>query len=450
MPWGAPVFSFDEITRRSELLDTFYARLTTLSAGASNPLNSRIPGSPFFTTVQAFVRMVSDAWNNLLELLTVYDPNTTTVEDSLSFFERPRLQPSTCTMSFTLIRPDATAAIIVPANATIQTPPDLMGRTRSYKAVAGFTIPSGAYYGAGSFVSTEASLAATLTAPQAMESVSGVSGLSVVAGVWKGAANPFGGTAPSSLASWVATNAASFTMSWQVQGRDLEDFEQWRARCFARWDEQSTGSTAAAYESWARSYTRDGDSPVSVARVTQNQTFDDAVSVAAPGQRIEITDGQEYIMGVEVAIALRSGAIPSNELLAEIGTSMLPLIPHTDVLWLRKPNRVNLVSGSVTVNFLGLASYLSQATQVVRSFFIYDEAYPGNLSSLGGTIHMADIIHAVKALDPVRIDDVKVTFVLVDKVDSEGDLVLDDFDQLVLADGVSVEDAIAVNVDPVV
>ena len=109
------MFSFDEITRRSELLDTFYARLTTLSAGTSNPLNSRIPGSPFFTTVQAFVRMVSDAWNNLLELLTVYDPNTTTVEDSLSFFERPRLQPSTCTMSFTLIRPDATAAIIVPA-----------------------------------------------------------------------------------------------------------------------------------------------------------------------------------------------------------------------------------------------------------------------------------------------------------------------------------------------
>ena len=451
MPWGAPVFSFDEITRRSELLDTFYARLTTLSSGASNPLNSRIPGSPFFTTVQAFVRMVSDAWNNLLELLTVYDPNTTTVEDSLSFFERPRLQPSTCTMSFTLIRPDATAAIIVPANAMIQTPPDLMGRTRSYKAVAGFTIPAGSYYGVGSFESTEASLAATLTAPQAMESVSGVSGLSVVAGVWKGAANPFGGTAPSSLASWVATNAASFTMSWQVQGRDLEGFEQWRARCFARWDEQSTGSTAAAYESWARSYASDdGDSPVSVARVTQNQVFDEAVSVAAPGQRIEIADGQEYIMGVEVAIALRSGAIPSNELLAEIGTSMLPLIPHTDVLWLRKPNRVNLIAGSVTVNFLGLASYLPQATQLVRSFFIYDEAYPGNLSSLGGTIHMADIIHAVKALDPVRIDDVKVTFVLVDKVDPDGNLVLDDFDQLVLGEGVSVEDAIAVTVDPVV
>ena len=456
MPWGAPVFSFDEITRRSELLDTFYARLTTLSAGASNPLNSRIPGSPFFTTVQAYVRMVSDAWNNLLELLTVYDPNTTTVEDSLAFFERPRLQPSTCTMSFTLIRPDATAAIIVPANATIQTPPDLMGRTRSYKAVAGFTIPAGAYYGVGSFVSTEASLAATLTAPQAMESVSGVSGLSVVAGVWKGGDNPFSdvtpaGGAPSSLPSWVALHASSFTMSWQVQGRDLESFGDWRSRCFARWDEQTTGSTAAAYESWARSYTSsDGDSPVSVARVTQNQVFEEGVSVAPPGQKVVPADNQEYIMAVEVAVALRSGAIPSNELLEDIGISMLPLIPHTDILWLRPPARVDMIAGTVSVEYRGLASYLSQATQVVRSFFIYDEAYPGNLSALGGTIHMADIIYAVKAIDPARIDDVKVTFALAGKVDPNGDLVLDDFDQLALAEGVSVEDAIVVIVDPVV
>ena len=53
-------------------------------------------------------------------------------------------------------------------------------------------------------------------------------------------------------------------------------------------------------------------------------------------------------------------------------------------------------------------------------------------------------------IDPARIDDVKVTFVLAGKVDSDGDLVLDDFDQLVLAEGVAVEDAIAVNVDPVV
>ena len=437
------------------MLDTFYARLTTLSAGASNPLNSRIPGSGFFTTVQAFVRMVSDAWNNLLELLTVYDPNTTTVEDSLSFFERPRLQPSTCTMSFTLIRPDATAAIIVPANATIQTPPDLMGRTRSYKAVAGFTIPAGAYYGVGSFVSTEASLAATLTSPQAMESVSGLSGLSVVAGVWKGGDNPFSdvtpaGGAPSSLPSWVASHATSFTMSWAVQGRDDEDFETWRARCFSRWDEQSTGSTASAYESWARSYTSpEGDSPVSMARVTENQVFASALCIAPAGQRVSFYDGQEYIMGVEVAIALRSGAIPSDDLLTSIGEFMLPLKPHTDVLWLRKPTRVDLLANGVVVTFRGLASYMAQVRKVVESFFVLDDDLPGNMSSLGSTIHMSDVIHAVKAIDPVRIDDVKVAFTVAGKV-VNGDIVLAPMDQLVLGADITIDAAVSIIPDPVV
>lgn len=93
------MFSFDESIRKSEITDSFYARLKSLSVGAVNVLTSRIPGDPFYTTVQAFVQMVSDAWGNLLSLLTVYDPNTTQVDDSLGFFERPRLLACECTMT---------------------------------------------------------------------------------------------------------------------------------------------------------------------------------------------------------------------------------------------------------------------------------------------------------------------------------------------------------------
>ena len=444
------MFSFDESIRKSELTDSFYARLKSLSVGAVNVLTSRIPGDPFYTTVQAFVQMVSDAWGNLLSLLTVYDPNTTQVEDSLGFFERPRLLACECTMSFSIFRADATAALVVPLGATIQTPVDTLGRTRSFKLLTGFTIPAGVYVASALFQSNEKGLATTLISPQPMDAVSGLSGLLVASGVWAGVDNPFDGVAPSGWASWVVSHATSFTMSWAVQGRDDEDFEAWRARCFSRWDEQSTGSTASAYESWARSYTSpEGDSPVSMARVTENQVFASALCIAPAGQRVSFYDGQEYIMGVEVAIALRSGAIPSDDLLTSIGESMLPLKPHTDVLWLRKPTRVDLLANGVVVTFRGLASYMAQVRKVVESFFVLDDDLPGNMSSLGSTIHMSDVIHAVKAIDPVRIDDVKVVFTVAGKV-VNGDIVLAPMDQLVLGTGVTIGTAVSIIPDPVV
>ena len=438
------MFSFDETTRKSELLESFYKRLASLGSA----FTSRLEGGGIFTLISAFVAMVSDAWTNLLVLLDVYDPNTTKVDASLAFFERPRLQAAACSMTFTLFRADATADVTVAAGATIQTVMDVYGRTRSYKLVTGFVIPSGTYYATGRFTATETGLATTLTTPQVMEAVSGVAGLQVVAGAWKGVDNPFGGTVPT-MSTWVPANASSFSMIWAVQGRDLEDFDAWRVRCFDRWDEQSTGSTSDAYESWAMSYvSSDGDSPVSVAKVTQNQVFDSANSVAPP-QRIAITNGQRYIMGVELAVALRSGGIPSDDLLLEIGASILPLIPHTDVLWLRKPNRVDLLAGAVAVSFRGTASYKAQAEKVARSFFLYDADYPNNIKSLGATIHMSDVIYAIKAIDPVAIDDVKVVFTVAGKIVS-GDIVLEAFDQLVLGSGATPETAIVVTVDPVV
>ena len=60
------MFIADPTSRQNTLVNTFYDRLRTLSAGATNVLNSRIPGSAFFTMVQAFARMISDAWDDAI------------------------------------------------------------------------------------------------------------------------------------------------------------------------------------------------------------------------------------------------------------------------------------------------------------------------------------------------------------------------------------------------
>jgi hypothetical protein len=62
---------------------------------------------------------------------------------------------------------------------------------------------------------------------------------------------------------------------------------------------------------------------------------------------------------------------------------------------------------------------------------------------------MSDVIHAVKAIDPVRIDDVKVVFTVAGKV-VNGDIVLAPMDQLVLGTGVTIDTAVSIIPDPVV
>lgn len=424
------MFIADATARKNSLVNTFFDRLRTLSVGATEVLNSRIPGSPFFTMVQAFAAMVSDAWDDLVQILNGYSPLTATTEEPLAFFQRPRFQPSECSMSFTIMRAVAADPVIIPAGATIQSKMDASGRVRAYVLQEGFTIPAGAFYGVGTFKSVETGLATSLSSPQEMEVISGASGMQALAGVWGGIDNPLSTWTSGSFAAWVTANASSVRMVYAVQGRDLEDFETWRARCFARWDELSSGATAAAYESWAASYvSADGDSPVAVAKVTQNQVFDSAVSVAPPGQRYDIVDGQLYVMGVEVAIALLSGIIPDPALLSSVGASMLSKMPHTDVVWCRAPNRITMDAGSVQVSYKGPSNLIAQVRAVVQAFFVYDEARPSSIQMLGAEVYKAELIHAIMLID-TRIENVKVTFDVAGKLSADGDLILDPFDQL--------------------
>lgn len=446
------MYSSDVSVRKRSLVEQFYTNLKTLSAGApaASVLNSRIPGSPFFTTVLAFVAMVSDAWDILLSLLKAYDPvdsEEDAAEQSLAFFELERKRPTSCEQVFTIFRTNAEAEQVVAVGATIQTLIAPSGVVRSYKLVEGFTFPAGVYVHRATFKAVDVGLATTITSPQAMETVSGLSGLSVAAGsFWMGQEdNPIGTV--TDFPVWVisAAGSGSFTMIYSVQGIDLETIPEYRARCFARWSEMSTGSTAAAYEAWARNYISDSsDSPVAIARVTGNQVYDADVSTWIPGQRFDEINGQEYIVGVEVAIALRTGVAPSEDLLLAIGASMLPKMPQNDVLWLRGPNMVDMAAGAVAVTYKGPSSLLATVTAVVRSFFFYDEAYKGNIAFMGSQIDKADIIHAVKSIDP-RVDNVKVTFTIPGKID-DGDIVLEPFDQLRLAANVGVADAVTVAV----
>lgn len=451
MRWGASLYSSDVSVRKRTLVDQFYTNLKALSSGVDPKyiLSSRIPGSPFFTTVLAFVAMVSDAWDILLSLLAAYDPVNSqedAAEQSLAFFELERKQPASSEQIFSIFRTGSTAEQVVAVGATIQTMISPSGAVRSYKLVEGFTFPAGVYVHRAAFKAVDVGLATTITSPQAMDTVSGLpSGLFVAAGSFMGdEADPIVGI--TDFPAWVINFSADFTMFFNVQGVDLEMIADYRARCFSRWSEVSTGSTAGAYESWARNYISDvtGDSPVAIARVTGNQLFEESVGYAPTGQRFDMTDGQEYIMGVEVAIALRTGVAPTEDLLLAIGESMLPKMPQNDVLWLRGPNMVSMLSGAVAVTYKGPASLLATATAVVRSFFFYDEAYKDNIAFMGAEIDKADIIHAVKSIDS-RVDNVKVTFTIAGKV-VDGDIVLDPFDQLQLGSGVGVSDAVTVAV----
>lgn len=151
-------------------------------------------------------------------------------------------------------------------------------------------------------------------------------------------------------------------------------------------------------------------------------------------------------MAVEIAIALRSGVPPTEEIRLAIATDMLPKMPHTDIVWLRGPNIVTLGAGSVAITYKGPASREEEVRVVAQSFFILDDAYLSNYQGLGAEIYKAELIHAIKQIDPL-IENVKVIFTAAGKVDSDGDLILDDFDQCYMP---TPETAIVVTIVPVI
>lgn len=440
----------DATERKETLVNQFFTRLKSLGS----KLNCRLEGDPFFTLVKAWAWMLSDAWDDLLAVLNAYSPLTgsgAALRETLGFFELEPLLAKSSQQTFTIFRKDATATKTIPTGAAIQTKQSVLGRVRTYKLkTEGLTMAVGQYFAELTFEAVETGLVTSITTPQEMEVVSSIAGCYVAAGSYRGVAtNPLSAMT-GTFSDWLADNVADVRIVFLVEGRDDETDDEYRARCFARWDEQAAGATAASYESWAKNYVDPvtGDSPVVDAKVTTNQVFNSTVSVG-PTQRASggpLSNGQEYVMAVEIAIALRSGVPPTEEIRLAIATDMLPKMPHTDIVWLRGPNIVTLGAGSVAITYKGPASREEEVRVVAQSFFVLDDAYPDNYQGLGAEIYKAELIHAIKQIDPL-IENVKVIFTAAGKVDSDGDLILDDFDQCYMA---TPETAIVVTIVPVI
>lgn len=429
------MFEMNRDNRDNWLIQLFYSRMASLGS----LLNSRINGGPFPTLIRAFVGILSDAVEECISLFSMYSPNTTSgvaAAQVLGFFERPQLLAVETEQVFTVIRPVATGPFLLPAGASIQTGMLQSGKAYSFsiQAADATTLADGVYYAKVVFKSAEKGLATAVTTPQVMQQISGFPGpCYVLAGSWDDSAvNPLVDIGTSTIDEWLAAHLSHFGISYRVQGRDDEDVDTWRARCFARWDEQSTGATAGAYESWARSYLDPvtGNAPVALARVTKNQVFH-AASCSAPVDQ-PLIDGQEYVMGVEVAIALAAGAIPAPADRLAVANALFPLKAQTDKVWVRGPNPVPAGPGTCTILLRAPTSFQAQVHEVAASFFVYSATYPDNYQGLGSTIYQSELIQALKNLSSL-IEDVKVTFTLSGKV-VDGDIVLDAYDQIQMAD----------------
>jgi len=424
------ILNVDE--RRDSISQSIYSRLSSLGS----KLNSRIPGGPLSTLISAFVQILSDAWEDLLGLLADYSPLTATgaaQKQVLGFFGFTPFEAKASRQRFAIFRSTAAIPFVVSTGATIQTQQLPSGKIYTYKLVGdGFTIPAGEYFVNADFECVQTGLATTLIGPQPMDIVSGFAGAYVSAGSYIGSLNPLA-TMNATFGQWVSGNAVNFEMDVTIQGRDAETDAEFFDRCVSRWSEQSTGSTAKAYESWIEGFvSADGSTPVLRARVTDNQIFDPSVSTWPSTQRPTTpAAAQEFIMGVEVAVALRSGLAPTPSFFQELGVYMLPLIPHTDKVWFRPPNMLAMGSGSVSITMKGGASYAAMAKEIARSFFVYDEALKNNYSGLGETIYKSDLIHAIRSLSPAILD-VKVVFTppSTANLDVDGNLALDYFDQV--------------------
>lgn len=421
-------------TRDTYLERVLYARLSVLGS----KLNSKIGGGPLSTLVKSFVAALSDLVGEIADIFAAYDPLTSTgaaQKQALGFFGREWIRAAATEQTFTIFRSANAGTFNIPVDATVQTGVNPAGKTYSYKVATGdeSTIDPGGYFTTVTLSSVETGLVTALTTPSLMQLVSGLDTCVVIAGTYSGPI-PVGLT-PETAVTWLLSNESYFQMEFRVQGRDDESDADYRARCLSRWDEQSSGSTAASYESWARSFKQpNGNAPVSLARVSSNQVFNASISQAPTLQ--PLVDAQEYVMGVEVVVAFTAGNVIAPSDLKEVADALYPQKPHTDKVWVRGPQGVPAGAGAVAVVMRGPAALQGKVLALVSSFFIYDPDLAGNYQGLGSTIYKSEIIAVVKSFS-TDIEDVKVTFTLAGKLDPDGNVALQPFDQITFADPMS-------------
>lgn len=435
------MLELDRTVRDTNLFNLFYARLASLGS----KLNSRVRPGPLFSLISAFVAMVSDAMEEVADLWAQFNPATATgaAQDVvLGFFERPRYQSAACEQTFTILRTvlDSTSPVVIPLGAAIQTSMQQDGSVRSYSiANAGDSLimAAGVNVVTTTFTAVEPGALGVISAAQLMEISSGFSGPYVIAGRWTGDANPLvtlGTAGNETIEKWLINNAASFEQVFRVVGRDQESDSDFYARCTDRWSEQSSGSTDKSYESWAKNYIDPltGSAPFASARVTANQLYNAGVGVAPASQ--PLINGFTYFMGVEVAVAMVSGTIPTDSQLQKLSDYLVTKKPHTDKVWTRGPNQIVLTSGSpvlCSISYKGPASFQSEVFDIALSYFRYDAGRSSNYRGLGGSIYVSDLVHAIRSVSS-EIYDVHVTLALAGKLTAQGDIQLAPFDQIVL------------------
>ena len=427
------MFEMSRTARDTYLEKLFYQRLGFLGS----VLNSRVMGGPLPTMIRAFLSILSDAIEEIKSLFLAYDVINGTgaaADQARGFFKRPRLLAARSEQVFTVLRKTASTPLVVPIDATVQTGVLQSGKAYSYSIESGddTTLPIGTFYELVTFSSIETGAVTAISTIQELQLVSGLSDCFVVSGAWdKSSADPLSTFDPATQTfdAWLIANQDHFTSMFRLQGRDDETDEAHLARCLARWDEQAAGATSASYEGMTLNYTDpvSGNAPVALAKVTLNQVFNSAISKAPALQ--PLINGQEYVMGVEIAVAFRDGIFPAPADLQKIADSLLPKKAHTDRIWLRGPNLVSAGAGTCTVTVRGPASLQPALHKLVASFFVYDTDYIANYQGLGSTIYMSEIVTAVKNFS-TEILDAKVAFVLAGKVSAGGDIVLDAFDQI--------------------
>lgn len=436
------MLELDRTVRDTKLFNLFYARLQLLGSN----LNSRVRGGPLFTIISAFIAMVSDAMEEVASIYMKLNPATTSgdMQDQvLGFFERPRYQATACEQTFTLLRKsaDSSLSVVVPLGAAIQTSIQQDGQVRSYSIPS---VADAATMGIGSWIlpmvfkASDVGALSVISSAQLMEIASGFSGVYVFSGRWIGAAGDplvtLGDVGTETIEKWLINNAQFFEQNYRVMGRDKESDSDHYQRCIERWSEQSVGSTDLAYESWAKNYVdpATGSTPFAAAKVTTNQTFSSALGKYPTLQPLQ--NAFTYFMGVEVAVALTSGTVPSASQRQALADYLFTMKPHTDKVWVRGPNQITVLSTDpvlCAVTYRGPVAMQSEIFDLVLSFFLYDSTRESNYRGLGGAIYKSDLVYAIRALS-AEIYDVHITFALAGKLDGLGDIHLVEFDQIIV------------------
>lgn len=436
------MLELDRPTRDDALLKRFYARLFLLGS----KLNSRISGGPIYTMALSFVGMVSDVMDEVILLFSNYNPATAkgaAQREVLGFFEIPYLAAAACAQTFTILRTASVSPLVIPVGSTIQTPRQQDGSVRSYTIGAdpdfSITIPIGSKIGSTTFTDTKPGSAGIISTPQPLEIASGFSGAYVFAGKWIGVSldplSTLGTAGNETIDKWFINNIANFEIAYRTLGRDDETDESYYARCRGRWDAQAVGATAGSYESWVKEYLDPltNNAPFVSAKVTDSQVFMDSYGTHPALQ--PLSNAATYIMGVEVAVATAYGTLPTPTQKQALADALYLLKPHTDRVWVRGPLPVYVTIGNpvAAVSYLGPASFLDEVTSVCTSFFSYDPDRKENYRGLGSEIYQSDLTHAVRSISDL-IDDVRVVFDLPGNVNSDGDIVLAAFEQIVVED----------------